>query len=193
VLDTPAPEPAPPDAAVPSAPAPLPAPGWPRAARPGAVAGTLAGIAAVLVLSAVALALALALRPAGNGLDPGASAALFAARQEVVNFTSFDYRHLAADFAQVATDATGPFAHDFASQESNLRQRFTTTRAVSRGTILEAGVATFAASAATVVVAVDDVVTNASTPAGSTLRYRLQVSLVRLHGRWVVSDVRPIA
>ncbi len=117
-------------------------------------------------------------------------AALTAARQEAVNFTSYDYGALDRDFGRVIDNATGTFKDDFTKQSQQLRDLITKGQATSVGTVLDAAVVNAGPSNAVVLAVVDDKVKNVNIPDGATRHYRLRIALNRTGARWLVSDLQ---
>ncbi|MFC3574516.1 hypothetical protein ACFOZ0_14790 [Streptomyces yaanensis] len=114
---------------------------------------------------------------------------LAAARQSALNFTSLDYRHYARDSGNVLKGATGDFRKQFAAQTQELTKLVARNKSVSEGQVLEAGIVRSDEHSARVLVVADSKVTNTAVPEGQARTYRLQLDLVREHGRWLTSDV----
>jgi Mce-associated membrane protein len=114
---------------------------------------------------------------------------LAAARQSALNFTSLDYRHYGRDSGNVLKGATGEFKKEFAAQTAELTKLVAQNKSVSEGQVLEAGIVRSEADSARVLVVADSKVTNTAAPQGQARTYRLQLDLVREHGRWLTSDV----
>jgi Mce-associated membrane protein len=115
---------------------------------------------------------------------------LHAARQQAVNFTTLDYRHLDRDLGRVLRGATGGFRKQFKAGTDDLTTLVTENKAVSRGEVLEAGIVSSDSDSARVLVVADSTVTNAAQPQPDKRHYRMQLDLVRQHGRWLVSDLQ---
>ncbi len=114
---------------------------------------------------------------------------LQAARQETVNFTTLDYRHLDRDLGRVLRGSTGDFRKQFQAGTKNLTQLVTANKAVAKGDVLDAGLVSSDSDSAVVLVVADSTVTNTASPKGEQRHYRLQLSLVRQQGHWLVSDL----
>lgn len=114
---------------------------------------------------------------------------LAAARQSALNFTSLDYRHYGQDAKNVLSGATGDFKKQFAAQTAQLTKLVAQNKSVSEGQILDAGIVRADDRTARVLVVADSKVTNVSAPGGQARNYRLQLDLVRDHGRWLTSGV----
>lgn len=151
---------------------------WPRR--------ILSGLLVLAALGSMTVA-ALALR-AVHSRDAVATArgeAAAAARIEATAMTSYDYRTIDADFAAVTAHATGTFRTDFATTSAKLAPMVTKSKAVAKGTVRDVAVEQATRNAATVLVFVDQTVTGTD----QSLTSRLRMTLVRDHGRWLVSAV----
>lgn len=113
---------------------------------------------------------------------------LHAVRQETVNFTTLDYRHLDRDLGRVLRGSTGDFRKQFQAGSKNLTSLVTANKAVAKGQVLDAGLVSSDSDSAVVLVVADSTVTNTASPKGER-HYRLQLSLVRHQGQWLVSDL----
>jgi Mce-associated membrane protein len=123
-------------------------------------------------------------------------AAVTAARQAAVNFTTIDYRTLDRDLARVADGATGDFRREFTDQATSkeFTDRVRTTKVVSTGEVLDAAVADLSEDRAIVLVIADSTVTNSSLPAPGAVRHvRLRLTMTLVRDRWLVSDLAPAA
>ncbi len=114
---------------------------------------------------------------------------LQAARQQAVNFTTLDYRHLDRDLGRVLAGSPGDFRKQFQAGTENLTQLVTANKAVSKGEVLDAGLVSSDADSARVLVVADSSVTNTSSPKGEKRHYRIQLDLVRHESTWLVSDL----
>ncbi|WP_258053610.1 hypothetical protein [Streptomyces sp. Ru72] len=148
-----------------------------------------AGLVAATVLTTV-LSVWLGLRLADQrAAEQRRQDILAAARQSALNFTSLDYRHYDRDSGNVLKGATGEFKKEFAAQTAELTKLVAQNKSVSEGQVLEAGIVRSDADSARVLVVADSKVTNTAAPQGQARTYRLQLDLVREHGRWLTSDV----
>jgi Mce-associated membrane protein len=148
---------------------------------------------AVLALVAVAAAAGtavLAPKMSGAGArDDRRAEALHAARQQTVNFTTLDYRHLDRDLGRVLEGSTGDFRKQFRAGTKNLTELVTANKAVSQGEVLDAGLVSSDADSARVLVVADSTVVNTASPKGEKRHYRIQLDLVRHQGSWLISDL----
>jgi Mce-associated membrane protein len=155
--------------------------------RPAApiVLGVLAG---VLALTSAGLWVA---NRSAAGAAAARAAVLAAARQEAVNLTSQDYHTVDADLRRMTDGATGQLRADLQQRTSEARQVVLRNKAVARGMAVDAGLVVLHGDSATVVVAVDSTVS--STGAGAAgRRYRFQLDLSRVGGRWLVANLTAV-
>lgn len=148
-------------------------------------------VAAVLVLMALVVAsvvLGLKVREASAD-EARREAVLRAARQEAVNFTTIDYRHLERDFGRVLEGATGEFEKEFSSGRGELEELLRKNETVSEGEVLEAGIVNADDDSAKVLVVVDSEVRNTGEPQGTVRHYRMQMDLVYEDGSWRTSSM----
>ena len=115
--------------------------------------------------------------------------ALDAGQQIAVDFSAYDYRHLQQDFSRVIDESTGTFRSDFQRQSATVQDIIVRVHAVSTAEVASAGLVKVSHTAATVVVAVNRTVKNTSAPTGQSDSFGLQLALLRIHGRWLVSSV----
>jgi Mce-associated membrane protein len=165
-------------------------PGWRRLLPSGAASHpALAGFSLLLVALLVGAVL-LTGRVHGYGSQESRrQAALAAARQMAVNFTTLDYRHGKADLQRVLDGATGDFKQEFGNGFDQLGQIISRNQAVSQGQVLEAGLVSSDADSARVLVVADSTVSNKATPTGQRRHYRMQLDLRREGGRWLTSNL----
>ncbi len=164
--------------------------GWGRLLPSGeASRPALVGLALLLIVLLVGAGL-LGRRVHGYGSQESRrQAALTAARQMAVNFTTLDYRHGKADLQRVMDGATGDFKEEFGNGFDQLGTIISRNQAVSQGQVLEAGLVSSDADSARVLVVADSTVSNKATPTGQRRHYRMQLELRREGGRWLTSNL----
>lgn len=172
----------------------------PRRRRTGP--GLPGGINAVVAVVALAVAVAVVLSVVVTGLsgrtDESPSSGTTAAVENAASAgakaaLSYDYRHLSADFSAAEKLMTPSFKTDYtAKTASDVKGPAAKYHAVSVATIEGAGVASMSSSRATVLVFVDQTVRNTQLSAPRLDRSRVQVSLVRTNGKWLVNNLSPI-
>lgn len=163
----------------------------PPVERSGGPAGrvVLAMLALVVVVALVATGALAPKISAAGARDDQRDEVLHAARQQTVNFTTLDYRHLDRDLGRVLAGSTGDFRKQFQAGTKNLTQLVTANKAVSKGEVLEAGLVSSDNDSARVLVVADSDVVNAANPKGEKRHYRIQLDLVRQQDSWLVSDL----
>jgi Mce-associated membrane protein len=112
--------------------------------------------------------------------------------QLAVDFTSFDYRHLDADFTATAKRATPAFASTYLKQSKSVASVITKAKAVSTSQVVATGLKSSSATNAVVLVAVNDLTKNTQSPKGTTQYFRMQITLVHQNGQWLASQVEPL-
>jgi Mce-associated membrane protein len=114
-----------------------------------------------------------------------------AARAEATAFLAVDHRDMAPLVARVLAGATGGFAKQYAAGRRDLIASTEQSLSRSRGKVLRVGVTDLAADRATVLVAADAQVSNRATRGATQPRlYRLRLTLDRVDGRWLTSDLQ---
>jgi Mce-associated membrane protein len=123
--------------------------------------------------------------------DDARQAALQAARQQAVNLTTISYTTADRDLARIVAAATGTLKTQFEAQRTQFPAVLQRDKSVSVGTVLAAGVASQRGSTIEALVAVDASVSNTqSTKSGPLVKhYRMDMKLLRIGGRWLVSQV----
>jgi Mce-associated membrane protein len=166
----------------------------PRTAEPvrtvGARGLTIAALALAAVAALVVVSMTVPRLTAAADRDQRRTEVLEAARQQAVNFTTLDYRHLDRDLGRVLAGSTGDFRAQFQKGTEDLSELVTANQAVSEGEVLEAGVVSDDTDSARVLVVADSTVTNSESAEPQRRHYRLQLDLVQRGGRWLVSDLQ---
>jgi Mce-associated membrane protein len=172
----------------------------PRRPRTGPTlpGGSNAVVAIVALAVAVAVVLAVVVTHLSGRTDQSPSSTATAAVESAATAgakaaLSYDYRHLSADFTAAEKLMTPSFKADYVGQTNrNVKGPAVKFKAVSVATIEGAGVASMSSSRATVLVFVDQTVRNSQLSAPRLDRSRVQVSLVRSNGTWLVDNLSPI-
>ena len=117
-------------------------------------------------------------------------AAAAAAEDLTLAFLSVDHRDMDTLVDRVLAGATGEFAAEYAGERDRLVAEARQARAVSVAEVVAVGVSDLDRDSATVLVAADTVVQNASTGSRPEPNYyRLRVDMVLRDGRWLARDV----
>lgn len=173
---------------------PLAAPVRPRMSRRARNAVVALSAVAVL-LAAASVGLAVTVKSHlddRDALDTARSAAVAAARQEIVNLDSLSWNTVDADLKRVLDGATGTFKDQFSRAQKDLKPVVVQRKSESSGQVLFAGVVRADTDTATVLVAVDRTVKDSTDPAGAVAHDRWRVDLEKHGGRWLVSDLQPV-
>ena len=148
-----------------------------------------------IVLGVLALALAVAcvvlllqLRD-DRAEDEQREAALAAARQTAVNFTTVNHETVDRDLERVLTGATGEFREDFEAGAEDLKKIITDNEVESTGSVLATALVSSDPDSAVVLIVVDSTVSNSASPEGQIRRFRIQMDLAREDGRWRTSTL----
>jgi hypothetical protein len=171
--------------------------GVPGDAEPGRERGSRPSVPLVPTL----LVLLLVLLAAGAFLwsaRPGESAvrtddyaeALQAARSGIVDLTSFDYLTLDDDIEQVRRVATGDLEEATVDRLDTERQQITDLKAVWNTEVVGAGVTRADGEDATVLLVIQSTQESAANPQAQIVRYRIEVSLEKEEGRWLLSGIK---
>lgn len=127
---------------------------------------------------------------AAHRRDAARQAALQAARQQAVNMTTISYQTADRDLGRIIAAATGTLKTQFAAQQKSFPDVLRKQKSISVGTVLAAGVAGQTGSKVEALVAVDAAVRNATSGSEAVVKhYRMDMTLVRSGGRWLVSEV----
>jgi hypothetical protein len=161
---------------------------------PAPVVIALAAVAGLLLLAVLVLGAIRLIRGDGgtSKADQTRTAAVVAARQDVINVTSFDYKALTAQLKRVEASSGGTFAKELANTKAALISEVTSQQRVSSSQVVETAVAASSNSEVTVLLAVDELRKTKADPKGVTLRYRMQVRMARQGDRWLLVELRPV-
>ena len=118
-------------------------------------------------------------------------AALDAATRETLNWASVDYRKVDDFVTTVKEGATGKFLQQFEQSETALRTLIDQNQSVQVPTIPKDGAALLErrGNEARVLIVMDANVTNKSTKTPQPRQYRLQVTVSKVKGRWLTSNL----
>jgi len=152
-------------------------------------------VAAALLVALAVVAVILGVRYAShnssNGDAPAAQqAVLAAARGEAVALTTLGYKTANADLNRILAGATGQLRSQFEKEKGQLPATLAQTKSISRGTVLSSGLISLAGNRAQALASVDATVSGTDTGATGVIKhYRMVVTLQRVGGQWLASDV----
>lgn len=115
--------------------------------------------------------------------------ALAAAQQYAVILTSVDAAKLDSNFAAVLDGATGDFKRMYSESSSQLKQVLIDNKAKADGKVVAAGIKSATKDKVEVMLFLDQAVTNALNPEPRLDRNRIIITMERVDGRWLASDV----
>lgn len=159
----------------------------------------LAAIAPALVIGAVIITLAAALAFTvfqlrhQKSLDSLRSSAIATATTDAGYAASYDYHNLTgkgSPWAKLEANATPKFRKDFVSTSGGLSKLLTQYNATAKGKVTAAGLSSISGSRAVVLLFVDQTVTNTVQKKGAaTQPLRVEVTLLREHGKWLIDNL----
>jgi Mce-associated membrane protein len=155
----------------------------------------VACLAVVAIAASTLMALAAVRISHRHEIDRARHDAVTAARSSLATVLSYDYRHLNTDFADAETLLTANFRKKYVKTTASVveplaaKYRATTTAVIAPGA---AGAVTVSADRAVVLVFVNQTVTNSRLAAPRLDRSRIDVTLVRSGGRWLIDDLEPV-
>jgi Mce-associated membrane protein len=114
---------------------------------------------------------------------------LEAARSGVVDLTSFDYMTLDDDIAQVKKIAVGDLQKESVDQLNSKRQQLTDQQAVVNTQVVGAAVTRADDSSGTVLLVIQSTQQTKASSQPTVVRYRIQVELEKLSGRWRLTGI----
>ncbi|UUO03546.1 hypothetical protein M4D79_11515 [Mycolicibacterium novocastrense] len=115
--------------------------------------------------------------------------ALAAAQQYAVVLTSVDAAKLDENFTAVLDGATGEFKQMYSESSSQLKQALIDNKASADGKVIAAGVKSATKDKVEVMLFLDQSVTNALNPEPRLDRNRIIITMEKVDGRWLASDV----
>ena len=148
------------------------------------------GLAVALVGACVALGLTWRKASDRDELLTAATSAETAGRSAAVHMTTYDYRTLDQDFAWVVNDGTASFADSFKDASDSVRELAESTQARSEGTVIASAPDVSDATHARVLAFVDQTISEVGKKKPILQRWRIQLTLVHQHGRWLVDDLK---
>jgi Mce-associated membrane protein len=145
----------------------------------------LAALVVVLAVAAVAFAVP---AMAGFRLDAGRDDALAAARRAATNLTSFDFESATPDTQRLWASGTPDFERSFADDEASFTKMLQDNKLKVSGTVTGAGLYGYTPDETHALVAVKASVRNAATPDAQERDYRMDLTMVRQSGHWLVDS-----
>ncbi|MER7083222.1 Mce-associated membrane protein [Saccharopolyspora kobensis] len=116
--------------------------------------------------------------------------ALEAARTYAADLSTYDFTSLNRNFAAITANSHGQFAEQYREISASLTELIRQNRAVSKGSVLSAGIAEADLQRAVVTLFVDQEITNVNNPQPRIDRNRMQMTLLRVEERWLIEDIK---
>jgi Mce-associated membrane protein len=148
----------------------------------------LGGTIGIIALAVVLVITYLRLSDA-NSLDQARSEALAAAQTYAVDVASYDYRTLDQNFALVTSHSTGEFKQQFTKASGAIKPLIVQYKGTAKATVLSAGVVKASTESVTVVMFVDQTVTNSNAATPRVDRNRVSMTVSRHGGQWLIEKV----
>lgn len=124
-----------------------------------------------------------------RAVDDAGQQALAAAQQYAVILTSVDDAKLDENFAAVLDGATGEFKEMYSESSSQLKQVLIDNEARADGKVVAAGIKSATTDQAEIMLFLDQAVTNKLNPEPRVDRNRIIITMDKVDGRWLASDV----
>jgi Mce-associated membrane protein len=140
------------------------------------------GLAVALVLTGLSLS-------NRNSLEKARSSALASAKTYGVEIGSYSYKTLDHDFGQVVSNSTSSFGSHYAQASAALKATLLKYHASSKATVVAAGIVSATTTTATVMVFLDQNVTNTVQKGTTTDRTQVEINEVLQNGKWRISNV----
>ena len=153
----------------------------------------VATVAALAVCAAALAAVAATRVSHRHALDRARENGIAAATTGVATVLSYDYQHLATDFAKAESLLTARFRKEYdRTTAAGVKPLAAKYKAQSSARVSAAGTVSIAPERVVVLVFVDQTVTNSQLAAPRLDRSRINVTMVHQGGRWLIDHLSPI-
>lgn len=125
-----------------------------------------------------------------NSLNADRASAVAAAKVDANDVATYSYLHLHRDFGRVESESTPAFRRNFVRSSDSLSKVLVQYKATASAKVLAAGVSSINADTAVVLLFVNQSVANSTQQGASTDASRIEVTLVRGDGRWLLQDLK---
>lgn len=146
-------------------------------------------LGALSVVLAAALVVTLLDLRSRDQVNSARTSALAAARTYSVELSSYRYTELQKDFELVLSHSTPAFQKNYTKSSSALNKILVQYKASATGSVKAAGVVSATTKQVVVLVDVDQKVTNSTKKTPTQDESRLQMTLVRENGRWLIDKL----
>jgi Mce-associated membrane protein len=150
----------------------------------------LSGLAVALVIAIVSLTMTQLSLSGEQSLNNARTSALAAARSYAADMASYNYQHLKQDFGKVLAESTPAFKQDFNQSTGPLETALNQYHASASGKVVAAGLISATSTRAVVLVFLNQTVDNTlGKGKPSTTEDRVEITLLRSGGRWLIDQV----
>ncbi len=149
----------------------------------------LSGLAVALVVALVFLTLTQLSLNSTNSLNGARTSALVAAKSYAVDLASYNYQHLGQDFGKVLAESDPTFKQDFTQSSEALKTALVRYDASASASVVAAGLVSATNSRAVVLVFLNQTVKNTLQRTNPTTESRVEITLLRSGGRWLIDEV----
>ena len=143
----------------------------------------IVGLAIALIVSQVQLS-------NQDSLNPDRTSAVAAAKAYAHDVATYSYLHLHRDFGRVESESTPSFRRSFIRSSDSLAKVLVQYKATASAKVLAAGVSSISSTKAVVLLFVNQSVANSTQQGLSTDDSRIEVTLLRSGGRWLLQDLK---
>ena len=154
---------------------------------------TIANVLVIAILAGALIFTLLRVRDQ-NSQNSLRSSAYKAASTYGVYLSSYDYKNLTGPnsaWAEVQSHSTAKFGQDFASTSSNLSKLLNQYNATATGKVIAVGISSVNGSKAVALLFIDQTVTNTvQKPNSVTQPLRVQLTMLRQHGEWLIDALQ---
>lgn len=148
------------------------------------------GAGAALLVAALATSAVLAVKLSEQrAIDNAGQQALAAAQQYALILTSVDGAKLDENFAAVLDGATGEFKKMYSESSNQLKQVLIDNQAKAEGEVIAAGIKSATKDKVEIMLFLDQAVSNKLNPEPRLDRNRIIITMDKVDGRWLASDV----
>ncbi len=131
-----------------------------------------------------------------RSLESARQDAVAAATQDVPKILGYDYRHLSTDISGAKALATGQFLTDYSTTAQKVLASAPSVKAIVTASVADQSIVRAQSDRVTLLMFVDqESVKQLKGQKSATTRidpFRVQVTMSKIHGRWMVSDLEPI-
>lgn len=144
----------------------------------------------VIIGLAVALIVSLVQLSNQNSLNADRASATAAAKADATDVATYSYLHLHRDFGRVESESTPAFRRNFIRSSDSLSKVLVQYKATASAKVLAAAVSSISSGKAVVLLFVNQSVANSTQQGVSKDDSRIEVTLVRSNGRWLMQDLK---